>query len=79
MALSDYLTSDEWDACLYVHFTTNELRGLIGDPQLNFRESMQIAIDGLLKNGYKFSGLDSNGAKKQGRGWSQCEENGHFL
>jgi hypothetical protein len=53
MALSSYLTSDEWDACFYA-----SMGKCAGD---NFGDSMHKTIDALLKAGYTFSGLDSKG------------------
>lgn len=57
MALSDYLTGDEWDACWYAFF------GKHLAP--NFGESMHMTIQALLKSGYVFPGLDDNGNKKE--------------
>lgn len=53
MALSDYLTGDEWDACWYFYC------GKGG----NFGESMHSTIDAMLAKGYRFRGLDERGAK----------------
>lgn len=56
MALSDYLTSDEWDACFYTS---------IGQHNLNdFGELMHKTIDKLIETGYKFEGLDEKGDRK---------------
>lgn len=55
MALSDYLTGDEWDACFYRYCE-------IGMG--NFGNSMHQTIQDLLKTGYKFSGLDEHGNKR---------------
>ena len=55
MALSDYLTNDEWDACYYV--------AMIAHRGENFGDSMQQTITALLKNGYRFTGLDEYGMK----------------
>jgi hypothetical protein len=55
MALSDYLTGDEWDACYYV--------AMIAHRGENFGDSMQQTIVALLKNGYRFTGLDEYGMK----------------
>jgi len=56
VALSDYLTSDEWDACLYA---------FIGQHKAdNFGDSMHLTIDTLLESGYEFEGLDAQGQKK---------------
>lgn len=57
MALSDYLTSDEWDACFYASFGQHASK--------NFGESMRKTIDALLKIEYVFEGLDSYGNKLQ--------------
>jgi hypothetical protein len=55
MALSDYLTGDEWDACFYA---------FLGQHQTSdFGASMRLTIDALLANGYRFSGLDEYGNK----------------
>lgn len=55
MALSDYLTSDEWDACFYAFF---------GQHMTNdFGASMRMSINRLLSLGYQFPGLDSTGSK----------------
>lgn len=55
MALSDYLTGGEWDACFYAsmgqHYTGN------------FGSSMGKTINHLLGKGYKFEGLDKDGNK----------------
>ena len=59
MALSDYLTSDEWDACYYVHY------GRMGEGVVSLADSMHKTIDKLLEKGYKFSGLDEKGQKLQ--------------
>jgi hypothetical protein len=55
MALSDYLTGDEWDACFYASF------GKSMAP--NFGDSMRQTIQTLLAKGYEFAGLDENGNK----------------
>ena len=55
MALSDYLTSDEWDACFYAN---------IHGGTSNFGESMRNTIAKLLKTRYKFPGLNEDGSKK---------------
>jgi len=55
MALSDYLTGDEWDACFYASMGQH--------AGLNFGESMHKTIDALLANGYVFSGLNEKGHK----------------
>lgn len=55
MALSDYLTGDEWDACFYAS---------MGQCQAdNFGESMRKTIQCLLDRGYVFPGLDETGSK----------------
>ncbi len=56
MALSDYLTGPEWDACFYAS---------MGQHQADsFGDSMHKTINVLLKSGYRFSGLDETGEKK---------------
>ena len=57
MALSDYLTDSEWDACFYASMGQH--------ISSNFGDSMHKTIDALLKSGYVFSGLDDSGNKKQ--------------
>ena len=57
MALSDYLTSDEWDACFYAYFGQHHTD--------NFGVSMRTTIDALLEAGHRFSGLDESGNKSQ--------------
>jgi hypothetical protein len=56
MALSDYLSGDEWDACFYASF------GQHSDSNLG--DSMRKTIDALRSIGYEFEGLDENGQKK---------------
>jgi len=56
MALSDYLTSNEWDACFYASL------GQHHSP--NFGQSMHKTVDALLATGHTFPGLDENGDKK---------------
>lgn len=53
MALSNYLTGDEWDACFYASM------GKCAAPDLT--QSMRKTVDHLLKNGYTFEGLDEDG------------------
>jgi hypothetical protein len=56
MALSDYLTSDEWDACYYAFRS--------GASQAdNFGDSMHRTIERLLATGYRFPGLTEGGEK----------------
>lgn len=55
MALGDYLTGNEWDACFYASFGKSAAG--------NFGDSMHKTIDKLLESGYRFSGLDENGNK----------------
>ena len=55
MALSDYLTSDEWDACFYASLGQNNAA--------NFGDSMHKTIGGLLEAGHIFPGLDAEGGK----------------
>ena len=57
MALSDYLTGDEWDACYYV--------AMIAHRGENFGDSMHQTIEALLANNYSFRGLDEHGMKLQ--------------
>ena len=57
MALSDYLTGDEWDACYYV--------AMVAHKGENFGDAMHQTITALLKNGYRFSGLDEYGMKME--------------
>lgn len=59
MAISDYLTGSEWDACFYVHIT-DSYKG----RSKNLGDSMEKTINILLKSGYKFQGLDEKGEKK---------------
>lgn len=55
MALSDYLTSEEWDACFYASLGQHATG--------NFGSSMHKTIDALLAVGHNFPGLDENGGK----------------
>jgi hypothetical protein len=57
MALSDYLTSKEWDACFYLSF------GKHSAP--NFGASMHLTVDYFLSKGYRFEGLDEKGERVQ--------------
>lgn len=57
MALSDYLTGDEWDACFYASLGPHS--------GANFGESMHKTIDALLAVGHDFPGLDDEGKKFQ--------------
>lgn len=57
VAMSDYLTDGEWDACFYASMGKH--------ADVNFGASMHRSIDVLIKNGYKFEGLDERGSKKQ--------------
>lgn len=57
MALSDYLSGGEWDACFYASFGKSSAE--------NFGDSMHKTINALLAFGYKFEGLDEFGHKKQ--------------
>ncbi|KKL13199.1 hypothetical protein LCGC14_2528160 [marine sediment metagenome] len=54
MALGDYLTDAEWDACFY-HCAS------VG----NLGTAMHEVIEKALAAGYRFSGLDEHGAKLQ--------------
>lgn len=58
MALSDYLTGDEWDACFYRNLLSEDI-----SP--SFGHSMKETIQELLKRGHKFPGLNNDGSKKQ--------------
>jgi hypothetical protein len=49
MALSDYLTNKEWDACYYASLGQHRSE--------NFGESMKKTIAKLIEKGYKFRGL----------------------
>lgn len=55
MALSDYLTGPEWDACFYASMGQHSAD--------NFGDSMTKTIRALLDSGYVFSGLDNEGCK----------------
>ena len=55
MALSDYLTGDEWDACFYASMGQH--------ASSNFGDSMHKTISCLLAAGHVFPGLDENGGK----------------
>lgn len=57
MALSDYLTSDEWDGCFYC------FAGQQGNDRKDLGASMRATIAVLLAKGYKFQGLDEHGNK----------------
>ena len=57
MALSDYLTSDEWDACFYASFGQHQSE--------SFGASMHKTILTLISAGYEFSGLDEFGNKRE--------------
>lgn len=59
MALSDYLTSEEWNACFYRLNT--QTRG----ETVNFGVIMRETINELLSNGYQFEGLNEKGHKKR--------------
>lgn len=65
MALSDYLTGEEWDACFYLHIHDNLRRQKTTEPMMSLGDHMHYLIAELLRRGYKFSGLDENGNKKQ--------------
>ena len=58
MAMSDYLTSDEWDACFYASFGKHGGAGSFGD-------SMHKTIQSLLDAGHIFPGLDESGGKRE--------------
>ena len=53
MAKSDYLTDVEWDACFYVYLKGGR----------DFGAAIDFTVDYLLKQGYKFAGLDEYGNK----------------
>jgi hypothetical protein len=55
MALSDYLTDAEWDACFYASMGHH--------ASSNFGQSMRKTIDKLIHGGYCFDGLDGGGSK----------------
>lgn len=55
MALSDYLSGDEWDACFYAFFGKSQAD--------NLGDSMRKTIEVLLASGYRFEGLDDRGYK----------------
>jgi len=55
MALSDYLTEDEWDACFY--------RMCGGAGNGNLGDAMHDTINILLEKGHNFPGLDDSGSK----------------
>ena len=57
MALSDYLTGAEWDACFYASIGQHHCQCQ------SFGESMHKTIDALLEAGHQFPGLDSSGQK----------------
>lgn len=54
MALSDYLTSDEWDGCFYYY---------AGLGELDFGASIKELIPKLIAKGYRFTGFDKDGNK----------------
>lgn len=56
MALSDYLSDDEWDACYYASFGQH--------ASSNFWESMYKTIEALSAAGYEFDGLYADGTRK---------------
>lgn len=58
MALSDYLTDDEWDACFYASMGGKAVSN-------DFGAAMHKTIRALLEIGYEFQGLDGDGNKKQ--------------
>ena len=55
MALSDYLTGNEWDACFYASFNKSAFP--------DFGASMRHTISKFLEAGYKFPGLTEAGEK----------------
>ena len=57
MAISDYLTDEEWDACFY------RMAGGAGEGNLG--AAIRDTIDKLLTVGYEFTGLDESGNKAQ--------------
>ena len=60
MALSDYLTDDEWDACFYA----NVGPGPDGRTFANFGDCMHAVIDAALATGYRYPGLTDSGEKR---------------
>ena len=56
MALSDYLTGEEWDACFYAALGRHKAE--------NWGDSMRKTINLLLSTGYRFPGLDERGNKR---------------
>jgi len=58
MALSDYLTNDEWDGMFYVFVGPGNEYGDLG-------ACMHTIIEKLLSKGYEFQGLDGEGHKKE--------------
>jgi hypothetical protein len=57
MALSDYLTSTEWNGMFYMFAGPREWHDL--------GQCMHVVIEELLKVGYCFEGLDEKGQKKE--------------
>lgn len=57
MALSDYLTSTEWNGMFYMFAGPREWHDL--------GQCMRVVIEELLKVGYCFEGLDEKGQKKE--------------
>lgn len=58
MALSDYLTSEEWDAIFYMMADPN-----VEEKAQNFGHAMRIQIERLQEAGHVFPGLDAEGNK----------------
>lgn len=56
MALSDYLTNSEWDACFYASIGQHY--------EGNLGKSIHRIIDALLTAGHQFPGLNGDGSKK---------------
>lgn len=59
MAISDYLTNDEWDGCYYVFMSQN---------QLNFSEVIRSVVPALYEKGYQVQGLGRDCSRIQ-YGW----------
>lgn len=55
MALADYLTDDEWNACLYL-YASHSLSGI-----RDFNAALREAVPLMLRAGLSFKGLDAAG------------------
>ena len=60
MALSDYLTNEEWDACFYAFVGP----GPKGQSWTDLGQCMHAVIDAAIAGGYSYDGLTSTGEKK---------------